>query len=94
MCVMCCAVGGSEWGQFVSSGRIRVAGLLSRGRRGLLLTTKDDMRWIVDSEHSADDLVGSTVIVDGTVTGLDRLRADWIGEAPRSGLSSRTPKTG
>lgn len=66
----------------MSSGRIRVSGLLSRGRRGLILTTKDDQLWIVESEHNADDLVGSAVIIDGIVAGIDRLRADWIGAAP------------
>lgn len=63
----------------VSSGRIRVSGLLSRGRRGMILTTKDDSVWIVESEGSTDDLVGSTVVVEGTIAGIDRLRADWIG---------------
>ena len=68
----------------MSSGRIRVSGLLSRGRRGLILTTKDDQLWIVESEHNADDLVGSAVIIDGIVAGMDRLRADWIGAAPQA----------
>lgn len=68
----------------MSSGRIRVSGRLSRGRRGLILTTKDDQLWIVESEHNAEDLVGSTVIIDGIVAGMDRLRADWIGAAPQA----------
>lgn len=76
---MCCVIGASEQGVIVSSGRIRVSGLLSRGRRGMFLTTKDDGVWIVESEDSADDLVGSTVVVEGTIVGIDRLRADWIG---------------
>jgi hypothetical protein len=61
-----------------------VSGRLSRGRRGLILTTKDDQLWIVESEHNADDLVGSAVIIDGIVAGMDRLRADWIGAAPQA----------
>jgi hypothetical protein len=68
----------------MSSGRIRVSGRLRRGRRGLILTTKDDQLWIVESEHNADDLVGSAVIIDGIVAGMDRLRADWIGAAPQA----------
>lgn len=63
----------------MSSGRIRVSGMLSRGRRGMILTTKDDEVWIVESEHSADDLIDTMVIVEGIIAGIDRLRADWIG---------------
>ena len=37
--------------------------------------------WIVESEETADDLIGSAVIIDGIVTGMDRLRDDWIGKA-------------
>jgi len=63
----------------VSSGRIRVSGMLSRGGRGMILTTKADDVWIVEVEEVADDLVGAKVIVEGVVAGMDRLRADWIG---------------
>ena len=47
----------------------------------MILTTKDDDVWIVESEETADDLIGSAVIVEGVVAGIDRLRADWIGLA-------------
>ena len=63
----------------VSSGRIRVSGLLSNGRRGMLLTTNDGQVWIVESDDPTEDLVGSTIVVEGTIVGIDRLRADWIG---------------
>ena len=63
----------------MSSSRIRVSGMLSRGRRGIILTTKADEVWIVESEEVADDLIGSRVIIEGVVAGMDRLRADWIG---------------
>ena len=53
--------------------------MLSRGRRGMIRTTKTDEVWIVESEEVADDLIGSKVIVEGVVAGMDRLRADWIG---------------
>jgi hypothetical protein len=53
--------------------------MLSRGRRGMILTTKADEVWIVESEEVADDLIGTMVIVEGIITGIDRLRADWIG---------------
>jgi hypothetical protein len=78
---MCCVIGASEQGVIVSSGRIRVSvsGMLSCGRRGMILTTNDDEVWIIESEEPVDGLVGTDVIVDGTVVGLDRLKADWIG---------------
>lgn len=79
MCAMCCANGGSDKGLVVSSTRIRVSGILSRGRRGMILTTKADEVWIVESEEVADDFIGSNVIIEGIVAGMDRLRADWIG---------------
>ena len=53
--------------------------MLSRGRRGMILTTNDDEVWIIESEEPVDGLLGTDVIVDGTVVGLDRLKADWIG---------------
>jgi len=79
MCAMCCVIGASEREVVLSSGRIRVSGLLSHGRRGMILTTNADEVWIVEGEEVADDLIGSKVIVDGVIAGRDRLRADWIG---------------
>ena len=58
--------------------------MLSCGRRGMILTTKADEVWIVESEEVADDLIGSAVIVEGVVAGIDRLRADWIGMSPHA----------
>lgn len=37
--------------------------------------------WIIESDESADRLVGNKVTVEGNIVGLDRLRADWIGSA-------------
>ena len=85
MCAVYCAVGASEQEEFVSSGRIRVSGLLSRGRRGMILTTKADDVWIVEGEEVAGDLFGTQVIVEGVVAGMDRLRADCIGSQPIDG---------
>lgn len=45
----------------------------------MILSTNDDEVWIIESEESVDGLIGMDVIVDGTVVGLDRLKADWIG---------------
>lgn len=79
MCAMFCVIGASEQGVVVSSGRIRVSGLLSRGRRGMILTTKDDHVWIVESDDPTENFAGSAIVVEGTIIGIDRLRADWIG---------------
>lgn len=65
----------------MSSSRIRVSGMLSRSSRGMMLTTKADEIWIVESEMPADNLVGSTIVVEGTIAGIDRLHADWMGFA-------------
>lgn len=66
----------------MKAGRLRVSGLLSRGKRGLTLTTSDDQFWVIDNEYPVDDLVGAPVIVEGIAIGIDRLRADWIGPSP------------
>ena len=79
MCAKCCAIGVFERGGVVSAGRIRVSGILSRGRRGMFLTTTDEVVWIIESEEPECEFVGSAVIVEGVVAGRDRLRADWIG---------------
>lgn len=81
MCAMCCVIGVFEKEVVVSSSRIRVSGMLSRGSRGMILTTKADEVWIVESEMPADNLVGSTIVVEGTIAGIDRLHADWMGVA-------------
>src|SRR3546814_9337942 len=79
MCATCCVIGPFEQGVVVSSGRIRVSGMLSRGRRGMILNTKSDKVWIVESEDGTDDHIGSNVTVAGVVAGMDSIRADWLG---------------
>ncbi|WP_301641335.1 DUF5818 domain-containing protein [Qipengyuania citrea] len=79
MCAKCCAIGVFERGGVVSAGRLRVSGILSGGRRGMFLTTTDEVVWIIESEEPECEFVGSAVIVEGVVAGRDRLRADWIG---------------
>jgi hypothetical protein len=69
----------------LSAGRIRVTGLLSRGNRGSVLSVKDDAVWVIDADQPIDQLVGEDVVAEGTVIGLDRLKADWIGVATTSG---------
>ncbi|WP_275588684.1 DUF5818 domain-containing protein [Croceicoccus hydrothermalis] len=70
-------------GVVVSAGRIRISGTLSRGKRGMILTTTDDA-WIIECDEIKDDLIGANVTVEGVVAGMNRIHADWIGEESRS----------
>lgn len=55
--------------------------MLSRGKRGLILTTDDSELWVIDTDDDVARLLGQRVVVEGVPTGLDRLRVDWVGEA-------------
>jgi hypothetical protein len=77
-------VGGLEAGSNVSSNRKRVSGTLGRGRRGLVLTADDGEFWVIDTVDDVAHLAGHRVMVEGMVSGLDRLKADWIGTAPHA----------
>lgn len=55
--------------------------MLSRGRRGLILTTEDCDLWVVETDDDITRLIGRRVVVEGAATGLDRLKADWVGAA-------------
>ena len=61
--------------------RRRVSGILTSGARGYSILTKDGDLWIIDRDEIDSDLIGHMVTVEGTLTGLDRLKLDWIGEA-------------
>lgn len=69
----------------MSAERIRVTGLLSQGSRGFVLSATDDSMWIIDADGPMDHLVVENVIAEGTIVGLNRLKADWIGIASASG---------
>jgi hypothetical protein len=60
--------------------RKRVAGILSRAKRGLVLTTTEEHVWNLGTEENYDGHVEGKVIVDCVVVGLDRLKVDWIGQ--------------
>lgn len=64
----------------MTSGRVRISGRLTRARRGLLLTTDDGHVWLVEVDEVEAALIDEVVTIDGTVTGTDRLKADWVGQ--------------
>lgn len=65
----------------MSNERVRISGKLTRARRGLLLTANDSGEvWVVETDELDEQLVDQNVTVDGTVSGTDRLKADWIGQ--------------
>ena len=63
----------------MSGSRKRVSGMLSRGKRGLILTMDDGDFWVIDTDDDVARLIGRCVKVEGAAAGLDRLKADWIG---------------
>ena len=65
----------------MSGSRKRLCGLLGRGNRGLILTTDDSELWVIDAVDDVAQFVGRRVIAEGTASGFDRLKADWIGAA-------------
>lgn len=72
--------GGLEVGRRVNGSRKRVSGMLRGGRRGLILTTDESELWVISSDDDVAQLIGKRVMVEGYPAGLDRLKADWIGE--------------
>ena len=62
--------------------RRRVSGTLTSGARGYSLLTKAGDLWILDCADIDSDLIGREVTAEGTLAGLDRLKLDWIGDAP------------
>lgn len=62
-------------------GRVRLSGSLTRGKRGLILSTDDDQVWVVETDRPVELLIGKRVAAEGNALGIDRLVADWIGEA-------------
>lgn len=64
----------------MSTERQRIAGILDRAKRGLILTTDLHEVWVIEAEEDVEQLIGSKVTVDCVITGIDRVRADWIGK--------------
>jgi len=61
--------------------RKRITGVLELGPRRPQIVTVAGDRWSLDCDDIAPDLVGHEVTVEGILTGMDRIRADWIGAA-------------
>lgn len=53
--------------------------MLASSPRGYSLQTDAGDLWVLDSEDIDPVLAGSRVTVEGTLSGLDRLKLDWIG---------------
>lgn len=81
-----CGPGGfdTKKGTELVSVRKRVTGILSEGSRGMLLRTGPDELWVLETQAVECDpaLIGQSIIAEGMVAGIDRLRVDWIGIAP------------
>lgn len=60
--------------------RKRISGVLGHGGRGLNILTDAGDLWVIDRDDVDPDLLGRRVTAEGTLTGLDRLKVDWIGE--------------
>lgn len=68
----------------VSKGtRIRLSGKRRNSRRGPLLVTADGDVWVLECADEITLPAKGEVIVEGVVSGLDRLSVDWIGVSPQ-----------
>ena len=79
--------GGCEikFGGIVSKGtRLRLSGKRRNSRRGPLLVTDDGDVWVLECADEITLPAKGEVIVEGVVSGLDRLSVDWIGMPPQS----------
>ena len=81
MCAMSSGAGDSDLLELpLNRGRKRVIGTLELGPRGPTIVTETGDHWVLDIQDSASSLLGRQVTVEGSLTGYDRLRVDWMGE--------------
>jgi len=59
--------------------RKRITGVLELGPRRPQIVTVTGDRWSLDCDDIAPDLVGHEVTVEGILTAMNRIKADWIG---------------
>ena len=57
----------------------RITGRLEHTPRGFAVITDSGERWILEDCVPDSAFVGNDIIAEGVVSGLDRLRAAWIG---------------
>ena len=57
--------------------RIRLAGILRKSRRGLLIETSEKKIWVLDFGADVEVPQTKSVIIEGTQAGLDRVSVDW-----------------
>ncbi len=61
--------------------RERITGRLELTPRGLAIVTDAGDRWVLEDCAPGNNLIGTDVTAEGVVSGLDRLKADWVGSA-------------
>ncbi|MGB3796521.1 MAG: DUF5818 domain-containing protein [Alteraurantiacibacter sp.] len=66
----------------MNTNRKRISGRLEHLPRGVAIVTDTGGLWILEDCEPANDQIGSEVTAEREVIGLDRLRVDWLGEAP------------
>ncbi|WP_366942121.1 DUF5818 domain-containing protein [Novosphingobium sp.] len=59
--------------------RLRASGTLIQSNRGWLLKANDEAIWVLEHEDEQEFAPNRKVIVEGEISGFDRLRVDWIG---------------
>ena len=57
--------------------RIRLAGILRKSRRGLLIETSEKKIWVLDFGADVEVPQTKSVIIEGTQAGFDRISVDW-----------------
>lgn len=65
--------------ELIDMNRKRITGRLEHTPRGFAVITDAGERWILEDCAPDSALVGNDIIAEGVVSGLDRLRAAWIG---------------
>ena len=63
----------------MNTDRKRITGRLEKSPRGFAIVTDAGDHWILEDCDPEDDLMGGEVTAEGVVSGLDRLRAEWLG---------------
>ena len=65
----------------MKSNRKRITGRLDQTPRGYAIIAETGDHWVLEEYEPNSELMGTVVTVEGVVTGLDRMRAEWMGSA-------------